>query len=305
MHLERLRQIRILQPWQPQYTPPHDDAALDRARSSGSRTGRGIMDLGLNGKVAMVAGASRGLGYAVARGLAAEGASVSISSRDASAIAAAAEAIGSDTGSPTLASSVDVSSGEAIQAWFDATVARFGGVDLLFVNAGGPPAGAALSFDDAAWRSAFELLVLSSVRMVRLAVPSMRARGGGAIVVSTSSAVKEPIPNLALSNVVRSAVSALSKTLANELAGDGIRVNHLMPGRIDTDRVRHLDTLAAKAAGTSPEEVKAAHARNIPLGRYGAPGEFGSAAVFLFSDAARYITGASLQVDGGVMKSVM
>ena len=262
------------------------------------------MDLGLKGKVAMVAGASRGLGYAVARGLAAEGALVSIASRDADAINAAAATIGTETGSPTLAHTLDVKSAASIQEWFDATTARFGGVDLLFVNAGGPPAGTALSFDDAAWQVAFELLVLSAVRMVRLAVPSMRQRGGGAIVVSTSSAVKEPIPNLALSNVVRSSVSALSKTLANELAADHIRVNHLLPGRIDTDRVRELDTMRGAATGTSTEDVKASYSKVIPLGRYGAPDEFGSAAVFLFSDAARYITGASLQVDGGLIKSV-
>ena len=263
------------------------------------------MDLGLKGKVAMVAGASRGLGYAVARALAAEGAIVSMASRNADAISAAAAKIGADTGSPTLACAVDVKSAASIQAWFDATTARFGGVDLLFVNAGGPPAGTALSFDDAAWQGAFELLVLSAVRMVRLAVPSMKQRGGGAIVVSTSCAVKEPIPNLALSNVVRSSVSALSKTLANELAADNIRVNHLLPGRIDTDRVRELDTIRATANGISADEVKASYAKVIPLGRYGAPEEFGSAAVFLFSDAARYITGASLQVDGGLTKSVM
>lgn len=263
------------------------------------------MDLGLKGKVAMVAGASRGLGYAVARGVAAEGAIVSMASRNVDAITAAAVKITQETGAPTLAHALDVKSAESIQAWFDATTARFGGVDLLFVNAGGPPAGAALSFDDAAWQGAFELLVLSAVRMVRLAAPSMRQRGGGAIVVSTSSAVKEPIPNLALSNVVRSSVSALSKTLANELAADNIRVNHLLPGRIDTDRVRELDTMRGKTAGTSADAVKAAYSKIIPLGRYGAPEEFGSAAVFLFSDAARYITGASLQVDGGLIKSVM
>ncbi len=131
------------------------------------------------------------------------------------------------------------------------TIEKFGGVDLLFINAGGPPAGTALSFDDEAWTSAFDLLVLSAVRMVRLAVPSMKARGGGAIVVSTSSAVKEPIPNLALSNVVRASVAAMSKTLSNELAADSIRVNHLLPGRIDTDRVRELDTLRGKATGAS------------------------------------------------------
>ena len=263
------------------------------------------MDLGLKGKVAMVAGASRGLGYAVARGLAAEGALISMSSRNEQSIGAAAAKIGAETGVQPHAHPLDVRSGESIQAWYEATAAKFGGVDLLFVNAGGPPAGTVLSFDDAAWQGAFELLVLSAVRMVRLCAPSMKQRGGGSIVVSTSSAVKEPIPNLALSNVIRSSVSALSKTLANELAADNIRVNHLLPGRIDTDRVRELDTIRGKAAGTSADDVKASYSKIIPLGRYGAPDEFGSAAVFLFSDAARYITGASLQVDGGLIKSVM
>lgn len=252
----------------------------------------------------MVAGASRGLGYAVARGLAAEGAIVSIGSRNADAVKAAAATIAGETGSRTLAHALDVKSAASIEAWFAATTATCGGVDLLFINAGGPPAGTALSFDDAAWQGAFELLVLSAVRMVRLAVPSMQQRGGGAIVVSTSSAVREPIPNLALSNVVRSSVAALSKTLANELAADNIRVNHLLPGRIDTDRVRELDTIRGKAEGTSADAVKATHSKIIPLGRYGTPAEFGNAAVFLFSDAARYITGASLQVDGGLIKSV-
>jgi 3-oxoacyl-[acyl-carrier protein] reductase len=262
------------------------------------------MELGLTGKVAMVAGASRGLGYAVARGLAAEGVRVSMSSRDEAKIADAAGRITAETQAEVLAMSVDVRSAESLAAWHAKTIDTFGGVDLLFVNAGGPPAGTVLSFDDAAWQGAFELLVLSAVRMVRLAVPSMKARGGGAIVVSTSSAVKEPIPNLALSNVIRSSVSALSKTLANELAPDNIRVNHLLPGRIDTDRVRELDTMRGKAIGASTDEVKASWAKTIPLGRYGAPQEFGSAAVFLFSDAARYITGASLQVDGGMIKNV-
>ena len=203
-----------------------------------------------------------------------------------------------------LTTPLDVKSGDGIATWYERTVKEFGGVDLLFVNAGGPPAGTALSFDDDAWKSAFELLVLSAVRMVRLAAPSMKSRGGGAIVVSTSSAVKEPIPNLALSNVVRSSVAALSKTLANELAGDRIRVNHLLPGRIDTDRVRELDVIRGKANSTSPEEVKAAYSKTIPLGRYGQADEFAAAAVFLFSDAARYITGASLQVDGGLIRGV-
>jgi 3-oxoacyl-[acyl-carrier protein] reductase len=258
----------------------------------------------LKNKVAMVAGASRGLGYAVARSLSVEGVKVSLASRNEAAIVDAGKRIGSETYIDTLATVVDVRSADSLAAWQARTVEKFGGVDLLFVNAGGPPAGTTLSFDDAAWQAAFELLVLSAVRLVRLAVPSMKARGGGAIVVSTSSAVKEPIPNLALSNIVRSCVSAMSKTLANELAPDHIRVNHLLPGRIDTDRVRELDTLRGTASGTTAEDVRASYSKVIPLGRYGRPEEFANAAVFLFSDAARYITGASLQVDGGLIKSV-
>jgi 3-oxoacyl-[acyl-carrier protein] reductase len=261
------------------------------------------MDFGLKGKVAMIAGASRGLGYGVARGLAREGAFVSMGSRDQARIAEAGRRIAAETYLDTLAMPVDVRSAESLAAWHAKTIEKWGGVDLLFVNAGGPPAGTALSFDDAAWQSAFELLVLSAVRMVRLAVPSMKTRGGGAIVVSTSSAVREPIPNLALSNIVRSSVAAMAKTLANELAADKIRVNHLLPGRIDTDRVKELDVIRSKATGSSVDEIRAGNAKTIPLGRYGTTDEYANAAVFLLSDAARYITGASLQVDGGSMKS--
>lgn len=263
------------------------------------------MDLGLKGKVAMVAGASRGLGFAVARGLAAEGVKVSMGSRDPEKIAAAGKRIAESTAADTLAMTVDVRSAESLREWHAHTVERFGGLDLLYVNAGGPPSGTTLSFDDEAWKQAFELLVLSAVRMVRLAVPSMKTRGGGAIVVSTSTSVKEPIPNLALSNIVRAGVSALSKTLANELAGERIRVNHLMPGRIQTDRIDELDTIRATQVGITQEQQRENQSKLIPLGRYGSPDEFANAAVFLFSDAARYITGASLQVDGGMLRAVL
>ncbi len=263
------------------------------------------MDLGLEGKVAMVGGASKGLGYAVARALALEGAHVSIASRDAAAVARAAERLGAETGRPVLASAADLSSAPAIGRWHAATLGRFGGVDLLFANTGGPPAGPALSFDDEAWRAAFELLLMSAVRAIRLVVPSMQSRGGGAIVVATSSSVKEPIPNLALSNVLRASVAALAKTLALELAPSKIRVNNLIPGRIDTDRVRQLDAMNGQRAGISAEEQQRRSAATIPLGRYGRPDEFGRAAAFLLSDAAAYITGASLQVDGGLVKGVL
>ena len=259
------------------------------------------MDLGLTGKVAMVAGASRGLGFAVADALAREGARVSIASRDESAIAAAAARIGGDV----LAVPVDVTDAGDIARWAAETRQRFGGVDLLFTNSGGPPAGPAIGFDDAAWQQAVDLLLFSTLRMVRAAVPSMQARGGGAIVVSTSSSVKEPIPNLGLSTVLRASVSALAKTLALELAPSHIRVNQIIPGRIDTDRVRQLDQITATRQGITAEEARQRSIATIPLGRYGDADEFGRVAAFLLSDAARYMTGATVQVDGGANRYVL
>ena len=262
------------------------------------------MNLGLTNKVAMVAGASRGLGYAVARGLAEEGAQVSIASRDAAAVAAAGRRIEEETGARVLAVAADVSSAQAIEQWHQKTIERFGGIDLLLTNSGGPPPGAAMTFDDAAWQKGFELLVMSAVRMIRLVAPSMAERGGGSIILPTSSSVKEPIANLALSNILRASVTALSKTLASELAGQKVRVNHLIPGRISTDRLRELDEATSKRLGVSMEEQKKRMMQTIPMGRYGDPKEFANAAVFLFSEAAAYITGATLQVDGGQMRSV-
>lgn len=267
------------------------------------------MQLNLTNKVAMVAGASRGLGFAVARALAAEGVKVSMSSRTAEAAGAAAEQIRSGqnlqgASAEILSMGADVSSAEALAAWHKATMDRFGGVDLLYTNSGGPPPGPALNFDDAAWQKAFELLLLSAVRMVRLVVPSMEARGGGAIVFPTSSAVREPIGNLAISSIVRTSVSSLSKTLSVELAPKKIRVNQLIPGRIDTDRVREIDGDNARRAGISVKDQQKKVFTTIPMGRYGDTAEFANAAVFLFSDAASYITGASLQVDGGLIRGL-
>jgi 3-oxoacyl-[acyl-carrier protein] reductase len=252
----------------------------------------------------MVAGASRGLGFAVARALAKEGVRVSISSRNAEAVAAAAARIKDETGGEVLAMPVEVRSALAIEEWFKSTIERYGNVDFLYPNSGGPPPGPTLKFDDAAWQNAFELLLLSAIRMIRLAVPSMVSRGGGAIVLPTSSAVKEPIANLSLSTVMRTSVSALSKTLALELAPQNIRVNQLIPGRIHTDRVEEIDIENGKRAGISQEDQRKRIWATIPMGRYGDPEGFAAAAVFLFSDAASYITGATLQVDGGLIRGI-
>jgi 3-oxoacyl-[acyl-carrier protein] reductase len=263
------------------------------------------MDLGLKGKIAMVGGASKGLGFAVARALAGEGAHVCIASRDADTINRAADDIRLETGERPLPVAADLSRADAIAAWHAATETEFGGVDLLFANTGGPPAGTALCFDDQAWQCAFELLLMSVVRSVRLVVPSMRSRGGGAILVGTSSSVKEPVPNLALSNVLRSGVTSLAKTLSMELAPQNIRVNTLIPGRIATNRLRQLDEINAKKAGISLQEHQVHAAATIPLGRYGAPDDFGRVGAFLLSDAASYITGASVQADGGLIKGLL
>jgi 3-oxoacyl-[acyl-carrier protein] reductase len=262
------------------------------------------MDLGLKGKVAMIGGASRGLGFAVAEALAKEGASVSISSSNQASIDEAAKKL-SAAGAQVLATAVDARNGDQIAAWGRKTSERFGGVDLLFTNSGGPAAGPAVSFDDAAWQNAIDLLLFSTLRMVRAAVPSMKQRGGGAILMSTSGSVKEPIPNLGLSTVVRASVSALAKTLALELAADKIRVNQIIPGRIDTDRVKQLDEIAGKKQGITADQAKTKSIGGIPMGRYGEATEYGRVAAFILSNAASYMTGATVQVDGGLLRGVL
>ena len=263
------------------------------------------MDLRLTDKVVMVGGASKGLGYAVARALAGEGARVAIASRDETAIRRAADAIRAETGAAVIGVAADLSRTAGVAAWHDATLREFGGIDGVFCNTGGPPAGAAMAFDDAGWQEAFDLLLMSVVRTVRFVVPSMDARGGGAILVATSSSVKEPIPHLALSNVLRAGVTSLAKTLSLELAPKKIRVNTLIPGRIATDRLRHLDEAGAKREGVAVEEHQRRAQETVPLGRYGQPDEFGRMGAFLLSDAASYITGASVQVDGGMIKGLL
>lgn len=263
------------------------------------------MDLGLTGKAAIVAAASRGLGRAVAAALAGEGAKVSIFSRSETAIRAAAEDIRSATGAEVLALQADVTNPNDLKRVVSETVERFGRLDILVNNAGGPPPGRFDTLTEQDWYRAVDLTLMSAVRLTKLALPHLRAAGGGRIINLTSIAVREPVRNLMLSNAIRAAVAGWSKTLAQELAADNILVNCVAPGRIDTERVRELDQANAAARGITYEEARAEQERAIPLGRYGTPEEFASVVAFLASDKASYITGTTIYVDGGSLACVL
>lgn len=262
------------------------------------------MDLNLNDRVFFVAGSSRGLGHGVARALAAEGADLWMGSRTRSDIEDAAGRLTEEFGTEATAAPLDASDPQSIDAWISAGLDHFGRVDGLLVNAGGPPAGAFDDFEDDAWRNAFELTLMSAVRMIRGVLPSMRNRGRGSIAAVTSTSFKEPYDHLLLSNVMRSGVVSLVKSLSHDLAREGIRVNNLVPGRMDTDRVVELDSRAASRRGIDLEQQRARQEESLPMGRYGTTEEFGRVAAFILSDAASYVTGATILVDGGKTRTV-
>jgi len=262
------------------------------------------MDLGLRGKTAIVAAASQGLGRGVAQALAAEGANVVMFSRTAAAIQAAASDIqaAAGPGARVLGLAADATEAADLERVVQTTIDTFGGVSILFNNAGGPKPGMFDTLTDEDWQSAFELNLMSAIRLTRLCLPSMRARRWGRIITSTSSSVKQPLPTLMLSNAVRSATTAWSKTLSDQVAADGITVNTLAPGRIDTERIQQIDQDVADRSGRTREEVERDSIASIPMRRYGRPEEFGAAAAFLASEPARYITGVTLLVDGGAFR---
>lgn len=257
--------------------------------------------LGLENKAVLVAASSKGLGFGVARACALHGAKVSMCARRPDELESAAAQIREESGADVLAVPCDVSKPDELKRWIERTVEQWGNVYGLLVNAGGPPAGFFKDLTDEQWQGAFDLTLMSTVRMIRMTIPHMRE--GGSIVAVTSYSVNQPIEALALSTVMRSGVVGLLKTLAEELAPNGIRVNNLIPGRILTDRVNQLDQSAAQRRGTTIEEVRAQFVKTVPLGRLGTTEDFGNAGAFLLSPAASYITGATLRVDGGLVRS--
>jgi 3-oxoacyl-[acyl-carrier protein] reductase len=263
------------------------------------------VDLGLKGKVALVAAASKGLGRAVAHELAAEGARLAICSRDAGTLEATARALSAATGAEVFAQAADVSQRSAIASFVDATLARFGRVDVLVTNSGGPPPGRFDALDAAMWQKATELTLFAPVEFARHVLPGMRERRWGRILNVTSIAVKQPIDNLMLSNSLRAAVTGWARTLANEVAAEGVTVNNLMPGYTRTERVEELADVTAKREGIAPAQAIARWEREIPMGRLGDVREFAALAAFLASERASYITGTSIPVDGGWIRSLL
>src|SRR5688572_21364516 len=263
------------------------------------------MDLGLKGKVALVGGSSRGLGRAVALELAQEGCAVVLCSRDAVAVEHAAEAIGERTGADTLAVGANLSEVSGVEHVISAAFARFDRVDVLVTNTGGPPAGPFEAHSPEIWQSAIQQNLESVLNLTRAVLPGMKEREWGRIVNITSIAVKQPVDGLILSNSVRAAVTGFARTLANEVAPHGITVNSVLPGYTRTERLVHLAEHNAKTRGSTVDEAYAQWEREIPMKRLGEPDELAALVAFLASQRAAYITGASIAVDGGWIRSLL
>ncbi|WP_433557546.1 SDR family oxidoreductase [Pseudonocardia xinjiangensis] len=256
------------------------------------------MDTGLQGRTAIVPGSSSGLGLAVARSLAAEGAHVVLAGRRGDLVRAEAAKLPSAVGVE-----VDLTDPDAAALLVAEAEQRFGPVDVLVLNGGGPPPGTADAFTPEQFAPAVDLLVQPHLRLVAAVLPGMRERGFGRIVAVGSTGVQQPINGLVASNAARGALAGYLKTLAGEVAADGVTVNMVLPGRIDTDRVAVLDRAVAERSGSSPEEQRALAEASIPVGRYGTPEEFAAVVTFLASAAASYVTGEQVRCDGGMIRA--
>lgn len=263
------------------------------------------MELSLKDKIALVTGSSRGLGYATALQLAKEGCKVVINGRDEARVKNAVERVKKETGTEALGLVGDASLPDMPAKLIQQTVEAFGGLDILITNTGGPKPGSIDSLDEAAWQTGIDLCLMAHVRLIKSALPHLRKSAAASILTVTSVSVKQPIQNLLISNSVRAATVGLTKSLALELGREGIRVNSILPGWTETERVSELMNARATANQTSAEEEAQRQAAEIPFGRMGQPKEFANAAVFLVSPAASYINGVMLQVDGGSYKGTL
>jgi 3-oxoacyl-[acyl-carrier protein] reductase len=259
------------------------------------------MNLELHGRVAMVAAASKGLGKACAIALAQEGCKVSICARNAEEL----EKTQSEVGGDTLAVVADVSSANSLEDWYRQTIDRFGQVDVLVTNTGGPPVKRFMELSDESWLSGVESTLMNVVRLSRLVIPGMRDRRWGRIIHLTSLVAKQPVDELTISSTLRAGLSGLTKTMANQLGPNNITVNAILTGHILTDRQYALADVRTRERGITHEEYFAGQADEIPLRRIGAPREIGEVVAFLASERASYVTGVSLQIDGGLIRSTM
>ena len=263
------------------------------------------MDLHLTGKRALVCGGSSGLGRAVAKALVAEGAHVALLSRDAAKLQAVADDLNAMGPGRAVIAPADLADHDALLKAVDVAEEKLGGpIQILLNNTGGPPPSGVQGLDPKVWRDQFEAMVLSVFRLTDRVMPGMRSMGWGRVINVASVTVLEPIPTLGVSNTLRAAITAWAKTLAGEVAMNGVTVNTLLPGRIDTPRIERLDAARAASTGTTPDEARAEAAKTIPVGRIGKTEEFGATAAFLASEQAAYITGSLIRLDGGSVKAV-
>jgi 3-oxoacyl-[acyl-carrier protein] reductase len=263
------------------------------------------MELQLKDKCAFIAGSSRGLGFATALTLAREGCKVAVNGREEEKVKAAAEKITTETGTQAYGLAGDVSDASAAENLIKSAVDALGGLDILITNAGGPPAGSFELFDEATWQKAVDTSFMSHVRLIRAALPYLRKSASPSVLTVTSYTVKQPLPNLVLSNSIRLATIGLTKSLALELGKENIRFNSILPAWTQTERVEELMAFRAKNNNTTVEEEIAKLTAEIPLGRIGQPHEFANAAVFLVSPVASFIHGVMLPVDGGIIKATL